>query len=173
MTAVGYAEWAAAVGKAGLGVAPAELHGAIAGYLCAGRGGRAHEVLAALALERDEREASGDLQRRVDAVVADVARAWRADGTIAPLLPAGPLPARADAMVDWCRGFLGGIGLAGIAGAAEPAPGLRDWLDDLGHIAARHLQCDDDDAAALADVLTFVEDTVRRIHAASAPQVPQ
>jgi uncharacterized protein YgfB (UPF0149 family) len=84
-------------------------------------------------------------------------------------LPEAALAARANAAVDWCRGFLGGLGLTGVLAGPAQAPGVAELLSGLGQIAASHLACDDDDAAALDDVLDFVRDAVARLYATFAP----
>lgn len=169
MTMVTYAELNAAIQQAKLGVAATELHGSITGYLCAGWGGRAHELLMALALESDDAAAVDDLHALVDRLVADLAGKLRAREAVVPLLPEAALVLRADAMVDWCRGFLGGIGLTGVA----PGPGhvaeVNALLADFGHIASMHLECHDDDEESLDDVLDFIGTGVARLHAVLAP----
>jgi hypothetical protein len=71
--------------------------------------------------------------------------------------------------VDWCRGFLGGWGLTGVlAGPAQTAE-VAELLSGLGQIAASHLACDDDDEAALDDVLDFIRGTVAHPYASFAP----
>ena len=167
MTTVAYPELNAALLKAGVGVAAAELHGSIAGYLCAGWGGPARELLAALALESDA--AAGELHTLVDRAAAEIAGSVRAGEGATPLLPQAPLAARANAMVDWCRGFLGGIGLTGVTAGPQHESEVSALLGDFGHVASTHLECDDDDEAALDDVLDFIRTGVARLHALLAP----
>ena len=160
----------AALARAKLGVSPADLHGSITGYLCAGGYGCAHELLAALALEGDEAGAADDaLHGLLDRLAGDISRRLRTGEPVAPLLPSGALPARADAMVDWCRGFLGGLALKGELAQAARAPAVRELLDDFSQIAAAHLACDEDDEAAFDDVLDFIRSGVAQLHAALAP----
>lgn len=170
MTPITYAEFETAIAQAKLGIAPAELHGSVTGYLCAGASGCAHELLTALALESDDAGVADRLHALLDDLADDIARRFRAGDAVAPLLPPGPLPARADAMVDWCRGFLGGLGLTGeLADPAARAPAIRELLDDFGHIAALRLECPDDDDSALDDVLDFIHAGVALLHAAFTP----
>ena len=64
---------------------------------------------------------------------------------------------RADALLGWCRGFLGGFGLS--AGAEPPlSPEASEALDDMSKIAASRLSYDDPegDEAALVEVAEFV-----------------
>jgi uncharacterized protein YgfB (UPF0149 family) len=165
MTTMTYAEFGAALAQAKLVIGTAELHGSIVGYLCAGRAGRAHELLNALQLESDDAGAVDPLHARLDELVPEIGRELEAGTLITPLLPGAPLSARADAMVDWCRGFLGGLGLTGMLADIELAPATRELLDDFGRIASTRIECDDDDDAALAEVLDFIGSGVAHLHA--------
>jgi uncharacterized protein YgfB (UPF0149 family) len=164
-----YENLEAALARAKLGVSPADLHGSVTGYLCAGGHGRAHELLAALALEGDEPGAVDELHAMLDGLSGDVSHRLQTGEPVAPLLPSGSLAARADAMVDWCRGFLGGLALKGELAEAVKMPEIRELLEDFSQIAAMHLSCDDDDDASLHDVLDFIQSGVARLHAELAP----
>ncbi|HEX7370912.1 MAG TPA: UPF0149 family protein, partial [Rhodanobacteraceae bacterium] len=104
-----------------------------------------------------------------ESAVAAIAKRFRAGEPIELLLPDTPLAARANATVDWCRGFLGGLGLTGALTDAAQSPATQDVLDKFGKIAAMHLACDEDDAAALDDVLAFIRNGVAHLHATFAP----
>lgn len=174
MQTPGYEILETALARANLGVSPADLHGSITGYLCAGGHGRANELLAALALEGDESGPAADaLHVLLDRVADDVSRRLRTGEPVAPLLPSGALAVRADAMVDWCRGFLGGLALKGELARAAKQPAVRELLDDFSQIAAMHLACDEGDEAALDDVLGFIRGGVAQLHAALAPVTRQ
>jgi uncharacterized protein YgfB (UPF0149 family) len=164
-----YENLEAALARAKLGVSPADLHGSITGYLCAGGQGRAHQLLVALALEGDDPGTDGPLHDLLDALAGDVSHRLQTGDAVAPLLPSGSIAARADAMVDWCRGFLGGLALKGELAEASRAPELRELLEDFSQIAAMHLSCDDDDETSLQDVLDFIRGGITRLHAALAP----
>jgi len=165
-----YENLEAALARAKLGVSPADLHGSVTGYLCAGGHGRAHELLAALALEGEEAGTADELHALLDAIAGDVSHRLRTGEPVAPLLPSGALAARADATVDWCRGFLGGLALKGNLAEAAKMPEVRELLEDFSQIAAMHLSCDDDDdEASLQDVLDFIRGGIARLHAALAP----
>ena len=165
-----YADWVAAITRTKLGATPAELHGSIAGFLCAGWSGRAHELLDSLALEGGAGGIAGEnLDGLIERAAGHINDRLYAGEPIDLVLPEGPLAARADAVVDWCRGFLGGLGLTGaLAGPAQTAE-VAGLLSGLGQIAASHLACDDDDGAALDDVLDFVHDAVAHLYAAFSP----
>lgn len=163
------AGWSAAITQAKLGVTPAELHGSIAGFLCGGGSGRAHELLDSLALEGGAGSIAGEtLDGLIERAAGRIDARLRAGEPIELVLPEAPLAARADAVVDWCRGFLGGWGLTGMpAGPAQTAE-VAEWLSGLGQIAASHLTCSEDDQAALDDVLDFVHDAVTHLYASLA-----
>jgi uncharacterized protein YgfB (UPF0149 family) len=169
MITMTYPEFGAALAQAKLGIGPAELHGSIVGYRCAGGAGRAHEVLNALQLESDDAGAVDPLHARLDQLIPAIARELGAGQSITPLLPEAPLSARADAMVDWCRGFLGGLGLTGALADVELAPATRELLDDFGRIASTRIESDEDDDATLAEVLDFIGTGVAHLHSALAP----
>jgi uncharacterized protein YgfB (UPF0149 family) len=168
MRAVSYEEFHAAVDKAKLAIGPAELHGSVTGYLCAGRSARADRLLAELQLESDDAGVPDPLHALLDEQVTGISAELRAGGAVMPLLPEAPLPARANGMVDWCRGFLGGVGLAGVGAGGRLDPVARELLRDFGEIASTHLDCDDDDAA-LAAVVDYIRSGVLYLHAALAP----
>jgi uncharacterized protein YgfB (UPF0149 family) len=83
---------------------------------------------------------------------------------------------RADALLGWCRGFLGGYGL-GAGDAVPETPEAREALDDLGKIAASRLSYDDPegDEAALLEVSEFVRVAALLLHGdgTHAPRPPR
>lgn len=165
-----WADWSAAIAQAKLGVTPAELHGSVAGYLCAGWGGNAHELLAALALESADAAADDALHALLDAAARSMHAELRRGASVQPLLPDAGVGARADAMVDWCRGFLGGLGLSGVLEAQARDRDTESLLADFGHIAATHLDSGDDDEESLDEVLDFIRAGVVHLHATFAPR---
>lgn len=165
---ISYAEFATAVARAKLGTGPAELHGSLAGYLCAGGAGRARELLSALQLESDAAGTADPLHPLIEDLATGMSSDLQAGQPVTPLLPEAPLAARADAMVDWCRGFLGGLGLTGALRGADLEPGSRELLDAFGQIASMRIECDEDDEGALDDVLEFLRGGTVHLHAALA-----
>lgn len=167
MTAQTCADWNARLRQARLGVGAAELHGSLTGFLCAGWGGSSHDLLAALALDAGAGDA--DLHAMVERAATDIAARLRKGEPVELLLPSAPLAARADAMVDWCRGFLGGLGLTGLLDTAAQAPAERELLAGLARIAETHVVCADGDTRALDEVLGFIRAGVRDLYAIHAP----
>jgi len=152
------------------GVDPSDLHGSLTGYLCAGGRADAHDWLGALRLETDRVEAqmaasAAPLQQ----LFAECA-SWLddPDSGFEPLLPDPEMPVdvRADALVEWCRGFLGGVGLAGSTRGDGLSPDCAEILDDFGTIAASHFEYSDseEDERALAEVIEFIRVGVLLLH---------
>jgi uncharacterized protein YgfB (UPF0149 family) len=165
-SALTHAELASAIETLRLGMGASDLHGSLTGYLCAGGTAGAEEWPAALELEPDAKknlhtDALSRLYRDCRAQLAGP------DLGFEPLLPAAdaPVERRADALVEWCRGFLGGVGLSGSARTVLSAD-ASEVLADLGRIAASRFDYDDDeeDESALSEVLEFVRVGVLLLH---------
>jgi hypothetical protein len=149
-----------------VGVGASDLHGSLTGYLCGGGPAGAHGWLAALQLEADADVPQVDMARLYEQCAA-----WFDDPELRfePLLPAAnsTLDARADALVEWCRGFLGGLGLAGTASAAGLSADAAEVLHDFAGIAAAHFEYADaeEDENALTEVIEFIRVGVLLLHA--------
>jgi uncharacterized protein YgfB (UPF0149 family) len=161
-----HAKLASALRTLRVGMGASDLHGSLTGYLCAGGSAGVDEWPAALEIEPDPAvhlhdEALRQLYRDCRAQLNDP------DLGFEPLLPAldEPVEQRAEALVEWCRGFLGGVGLAG-----PPDEGLsadaNEVLADLGRIASSRFDYDDaeEDETALSEVLEFVRVGVLLLH---------
>jgi uncharacterized protein YgfB (UPF0149 family) len=150
-----------------LGVDASDLHGSLSGYLCAGGDAGSGDWTEALQLGFDE----PDLAR--NPTLERLYRQCRAQfaedpASVDPLLPADAagVPRRADALIEWCRGFLGGVGLSGATSRTDLSAEAREILSDLGMIAASSLEYADarDDARALEEVLVFVRAGSAMLH---------
>jgi len=163
-----HAELARALETLRLGMGASDLHGSLTGYLCAGGNAGIAEWPAALEIEPDPKialrnDALDRLYRDCRAQLDDP------DLGFEPLLPAHDVPVerRADALVEWCRGFLGGVGLSGGATARTLSPDASEVLADLGRIASSRFAYEDaeEDESALSEVLEFVRVGVLLLHA--------
>ena len=164
-------DWHGVLARARVGVTPAELHGSLSGFLCAGWGGNAGELLASLALDSDGgSSARSDLDALLERAAVRIAGRLRAAQPVEVLLPAQPLAARANAAVDWTRGYLGGLGLTGVLDAAGKRTEVRATLAELAQIAAAHLECGPGDDPALTEVLACIRADVACLYAAFAPE---
>lgn len=147
----------------GLAASAPELHGALCGWL-AGGGDDGPGWLA--------RVMADEAAPAPDAVLEDMREAT-ADQIEDPefgfvlMLPGTetPLYERTLALFDWCRGFLGGFGLA-----AGEQPSLseegREALTDLARLAAASPQEDGDeeDERALVEIQEFVRVAALLLH---------
>jgi uncharacterized protein YgfB (UPF0149 family) len=155
---------ALALRAAGAVVDPSELHGALCGFI-AGGGRVRTDWLHRLQIEVDEEPAPGTTLD--DLRVVTVAQFEADDFGLQLLMPAddAPLPGRAEGLVAWCRGFLGGFGLA------APPPGVfsaesTEALQDLGRIAASESGEEDSETeeAALAELVEFARVAALLMH---------
>lgn len=166
-SALTHAELEQALRALRLGVNASDLHGSLSGYLCAGGDAGADDWMDALQLGFDEPQTARDpvLERLYRECRAQFAEA---PASVDPLLPApsAGLRRRADALIEWCRGFLGGIGLSAATMGADLSADAREILDDLGMIAASNLQYADsrEDQRALDEVLGFVRAGAAMLH---------
>lgn len=166
---VGHDDIDALIMRLRLGTEASELHGSLCGYLAGGGSLRGTSVLGALQLDGEATDPSPDdqallqrLARQCETELADPELGFE------PSLPADdrPLTERADAMVDWCRGFLGGFGLAGTAAHAQLSEEAQEILRDLGTVAASSFdfgnEAEDEDA--LIEVQEFVRVAAMLLH---------
>jgi uncharacterized protein YgfB (UPF0149 family) len=158
---VGYDELDAALVRMQLGTDASELHGSLSGYLAGGGELGRQPLLAVLQLDDEAAPPSP----REKALLDQLARECLADLVdpelgFEPVLPADdrPLAERAEALVEWCRGFLGGFGLAGAPAHAELSGEANETLRDIGTIAASSFDFGDEgeDEDALIEVHEFV-----------------
>lgn len=169
-TAISYSELGEALARAQAGVGASDLHGSLAGYLCGGGSADARHWFDALELNHGEDVGASLPASLLEQLYRDCA-SWLADPDLGfePLLPATetPLDARADALVEWCRGFLGGFGLAGAGHDGMLSRDAQEILSDFGTIAATRFEYagNEDDEAALSEVIEFIRVGALLLHA--------
>jgi uncharacterized protein YgfB (UPF0149 family) len=158
-----FTEIEAAAAGLQLGVDAAELHGGLCGWL-AGGGDPGPAWLARVLADPSLPPAEGALARLG---TSSAEQFEDRDFGFELLLPAAdaPLPERSGALFDWCRGFLGGFGLA--AGNEPPlSEEGSEALADLARLAAATPQEDGDqeDEEALAEIEEFVRVAAMLLH---------
>lgn len=146
-----------------IGINASELHGSLCGYLCAGGAAGAQAWCEALALEALQDLISDDPDaRRTFSQFFSQSQARLIDPLLGfePMLPDAEdaVSRRAAALVEWCRGFVGGLGLAGNDGAGALSDDGQEVLSDLSRIAASDLVSgdSDEDEADFTEVLEYV-----------------
>jgi hypothetical protein len=164
---ISYADLHAALADLRFGVGASDLHGSLTGFLCGGGKATQGNWLQRLEIEPEEGEAPASpvfdhLFQQCREQLDDPELGFE------PLLPDedAPLAQRADALVDWCRGFLGGIGLAGVNTQRGLSDDGAEILRDFGTIAASRFEVDDaeEDESALSEVLEFIRVAVLLLH---------
>ncbi len=160
---LGQDDIAALIMRLRLGIQASELHGSLCGYLAGGGSLRGASVLSALQLDAEGEKTlpSASDQALLDRLVKQC-ETDLADPELGfePILPDDdrPLTERAEAMVEWCQGFLGGFGLAGATAHAKLSEEAQEILRDLGAIAGSSFDFEDEaeDEDALIEVQEFV-----------------
>jgi uncharacterized protein YgfB (UPF0149 family) len=157
-----------------LGVNASDLHCSLTGCLCADAHVNIDDWPDVLQLDPGDRAVARNhvLQRLYRSCRSQLERS---PPHIAPLLPvrAAPLPQRAGALVEWCRGFLGGFGLGGAIQRSPLSDDATEALRDLGVVAASHFDAADAaaDEQALVDVIDFVRASCALLHCEIASRV--
>jgi uncharacterized protein YgfB (UPF0149 family) len=158
-----YAAVAAQIEALALSVDPSELHGSLCALRC-GDPPRTNWLAEAMGDEALAPPAPGSPLALLDA--ATVAQLGAADFGLELLLPEddAPVSERGEALVAWCRGFLGGVGLAGLHGAL--AEETREALGDVARIAESDVSYEDPEAdeEALAELAEFVRVATLLVH---------
>lgn len=154
-----------------LAVEASELHGSLCGYLAGGGRLGKQSLLAVLQLEGEEVVQPGASDQAMLDRVVKQSEEELADPELGfePLLPPDdrPLVERAEGLVDWCRGFLGGFGLAGADKHAKLSEDAQEILKDFGAIAASSFEFGDEseDEDSLIEVHEFVRIGAMLLHA--------
>jgi uncharacterized protein YgfB (UPF0149 family) len=161
----GWTDVASAADRLSLASTPAELHGALCGWLAAG--GEDVPAWPARVMADDSLPApvSGD---PLDCLrSASVSQLGDTDFGFQLLLPDEQVPVteRAGAMFDWCRAFLGGFGLA-VADKKLSEEG-EEALGDIANLAAARIDDVDPegDEESLAEIEEYVRMAVLLLHA--------
>lgn len=160
----GWPEVAAAADRLSLASSPAELHGALCGWLAAGGGSVADWLARVMADAALPAPTAGDaldqLRLASAAQLEDPAFGFQL------LLPDADTAAeRAQALFAWCRAFLGGFGLA-LDGKLLSEDG-QEALRDLASLGAADVDENDDgsDEDALAEIEEYLRMAVLLLHA--------
>lgn len=146
-----------------LSVDPSELHGSLCALRC-GHPTRSNWLAEAMSDPTVALPPASSALGQLDA--ATIEQLGETDFGLELLLPDddAPVAERGEALVAWCRGFLGGVGLAGI----EPVLGeeAREALGDVARIAESDVSYDDPEAdeEALVELEEFVRVAALLIH---------
>jgi uncharacterized protein len=157
-----YQRLAQCLAAGALAPSPAEVHGILCGLICAGHPQPEATWLAEVAPQGPEGDASaGGCRDQLDALAEQTRADIEGPGLgFAPLLPDDeePLRTRAEAVYDWCRGFLYALGLAGVR-EADLSEQTREVFNDFVAITRMDLsdlEEGEDNESALMEVVEFV-----------------
>lgn len=157
-------EVAQAAHRLTLASTPAELHGALCGWLSAGGGDVTDWLAQVMADPALPAPATGDALDTLRTV--SVSQLADPEFGFQMLLPEGAAVAvRADALFAWCRGFLGGFGLA--CGDKPISEEGQEALADLANLAGAQLDEPDEenDEESLAEIEEYLRMAVLLLHA--------
>lgn len=154
-----------AIRSLGLATTASELQGALLGWLAGGGSADGNWLGAVMAdAQLPAPDAGSPLQLLRDHAVEQFdARNFALDLLVAD--DDAGLGERSGSLFDWCRGFLGGFGLA--AGADPPlSEEGREALADIAKLAAASPQDegDEDDEAALVEIGEFIRVAALLLH---------
>lgn len=194
MFSIKFSDAAAALAGANAVVPVAEAHGCLSGALCASRdyslASWQDELLEDVQGESTQgdsipgdstlgdsaapTEAVTDVKKCLQALYDDTTRALRgAEMEFAPFLPDDDLPLarRAEALAQWCQGFLYGFGAAGgnrpHGRATSLPPDVEEVLRDLGQIARASAGDQDpteEDESDYAEIVEYIRASVQLVH---------
>ena len=161
-----HAEVTAQLHALAVGMDASELHGSLCGYLSGGEAPPRGEWIGRVLADPEPVAIAPD--SALDRMYTATATLLESPDFGFELLLPSPDEAvseRGEALLGWCRGFLGGFGLA--AGAQPPlSEESRDALADLGRIAGSDLSYEDPetDEEALEEVAEFVRVAAMLLH---------
>ena len=149
----------------------AEVHGILCGLICSGREDAQARWFGELFSEENAsdllvRECAESLRVLHDETLAAV----KGPGPgFTPFLPDEdkPLKIRAEAVADWCQGFLYGIGVAGLSSAHRFSNETQEALTSLSEITRMDLdglQGAEEDEEALMEITEFIWVAAMLVH---------
>jgi uncharacterized protein YgfB (UPF0149 family) len=163
------------IARCKLSVSVSEFHGSLVGFLSAGGRFPQGSVLDALSLEPDPAP-SADEQAMLTRLRHQTEE-WLADPelTFSPWLPDddAPIPERAEGLIEWIHGFLGGLGLGGSVERNQAmSDDAKEVIKDMASIAATEFEFDADDDVndeSLTELEEFVRAGAMLLHAELSP----
>lgn len=161
-------------GLALVSASPAEVHGGLCGYLCAGGVPLPGRWLEQLRIDADGLDEQAG--RQLEGLRHDTMQALDDfELRFTPLLPGDddPMAERVEALADWCAAFIGGYGL-GVANAKLPEEAI-EALRDLDRIAHFGYEAGDteEDETAFAEILEYVRIAVMVLRQEALQSRPQ
>jgi uncharacterized protein len=168
MLQVTFPEIAHALAAASSSIPPAESHGCLCGALCVSAAYSLNDWLAELIPDSDEQQAVA--HESLALLFTDTVNALRGDQMeFEPLLPEDQesLERRANALSEWCQGFLYGFGSVRSTRGAELPANVEEVLRDLTHIGQAAVdpgESGEDEERAYYEIVEYVRAGVQLVH---------
>lgn len=148
-------------------ISAAETHGMQVGIICANTSTSKEDWLSIVLDELDCLNSTNDLRDALGKLYKQTIHSLEGlDFSFQPLLPSdsADLIIRVQALADWCRGFLCGLGLAGITEDKLASPQAKEAVTDISQIAYVISEEDDDDnESALFEILEYIRVAVQNL----------
>jgi uncharacterized protein YgfB (UPF0149 family) len=153
-------------------VQAAEAHGVLAGMLCAAGTAELGEWWSAIREDESQVEIPEPVQKLHAETVASLADLT---GSFDLMLPADDtsMEERAEALHDWCQGFLYGYGLAGGRDPVKLLPDAAEVLRDIHQFAQASFDLGEDteeDEQAYSDLVEYLRVGVLLLHETLHPR---
>lgn len=159
------------LGQSASGNGASECHGFLCGYLCVRDHLEESVLRECLMAETEESEMSsqcvGKLMHFAGTINQDIASE---DFSLRLMLPpdSAPLNERSNALIQWCSGFLSGLGVAGITDFELLSPQCRELIQDLYKICRLDLdniaEDSESDESALTELIEYVRMGAIMVH---------
>jgi len=170
MLSIKFSDAADALSGANTTLTASEAHGCLCGALCGSNEYTFANWLDELSDETDESNTdSASIQELLQTVYTETVRLLRGDAMeFSLLLPEddAPLARRAEALAQWCQGFLYGFG--SVAGkrqklASEVDEVIRD-LTQIAQASAGDSEPTEDDEEDYAEIIEYIRVGVQTVH---------
>lgn len=157
-----HADVADALSRAGSDVSPAEAHGLMCGYLCSGKMEAERCIKALIGDEKAGDIIGQEAREQLRMIFVESAKQLPSlDLELQLLLPGDEveLPYRAEALGDWCFGFLSGLQLAGLSEESfedEDVLDALDHFDDIANVDYENVDFSETNEQAFAEISEYV-----------------
>ena len=148
-----------------------EVHGTLTGLMCGGKTTERNEWIEQTLADVDPGNAHvAECRRLLEQLWSETADALRGEAlNFEPLLPDDDedLQVRVDALLEWMRGFMLGIGLAEVEEFDKLPPDVSEVLKDMAEIAGGDLALGEDseeDEAAYMELAEYARVGAQLVH---------
>jgi len=149
--------------EAGTGSRAAECHGFLCGYLCVNDSMQEKMIRKYLLADMDDQLMFAECCKYINELAAEVCQEIASvDFTLELLLPdeTSPLSERSTALIEWCEGFLSGLGIAGVTDFDLLSFECRELVHDLYKICRLDADdindCGEEEEAAFTELIEYV-----------------